>query len=98
MKPFVKRLELSPYSMPEGQIPMGSVMYKKIEPKRPTVIRDGDKVRTCYYFNGMKQCLGVRCFWPRVGSCAIMEKVNKKNGKKMTFKKKTYTTKKKRTA
>lgn len=53
-------------------------MFRKLKPQRPTVIRKGDVVKTCYYFNGMKQCLGPLCFWPRVGSCPIMEKDKKR--------------------
>jgi hypothetical protein len=49
--------------------------YGKLEPKRPTVIRKGDVVKKCFYFQGMcGQCLGVRCYWPKVGSCEIYKK------------------------
>ena len=100
IKPFMKKLNELPRGMNESNIPMGSMRYKKIEPKRPSVIRKGDKVKKCYYYNGMKQCLGVRCFWPRVGTCAIYEKINKKNGKNgrngKKAKRKTYKKKKAR--
>lgn len=57
------------------------MMFRKLSPKRPTVIRKGDKVKECYYYKGMKQCLGVQCFWPRVGICPIYDRVNKRKAK-----------------
>jgi len=49
--------------------------YRRLVPKRPTVIRKGDVVKKCFYYNGMKQCLGVRCYWPKVGQCEIYKKL-----------------------
>ena len=97
LKPKISVRELA--NVPDSSIPMGSMRYRKIEPKRSSVIRKGDKVKKCFYFNGMKQCLGVRCYWPRVGTCQIWDKINKKNGNGKngkTFKKKTYKKKKTR--
>ena len=54
------------------------MMFRKLKPQRPTVIRKGDKVKTCYYYNGMKQCLGARCFWQKIGDCPIQERLIKK--------------------
>jgi len=47
----------------------GVHMFRRIQPKRPTVIRKGDKVKVCYLYKGTKQCLGPQCYWPIVGSC-----------------------------
>ncbi|MFQ6009856.1 MAG: hypothetical protein ACE5J7_01920 [Candidatus Aenigmatarchaeota archaeon] len=99
IKAYMKKVNKMPHSFPESGIPMGSMRYRKIEPKRPSVIRKGDKVKKCFYFQGMKQCLGVRCYWPRVGMCAIWDKINKnkrKNGRNGRIKKKGYTRKKTR--
>lgn len=50
-------------------------MFRKLKPQRPTVVRRGDKVLTCHYYNGMKQCLGPICFWQQVGVCPIFNRV-----------------------
>ncbi len=57
---------------------MANTMFRKLKPQRPTVIRIGDKVKTCYYHKGMKSCLGSRCFWPRVGVCPIYNRIRVK--------------------
>jgi len=49
--------------------------YGRISPKRPVVQRKGDKVVKCMFYNGMKRCFGMRCFWPRVGKCPIYERL-----------------------
>ena len=48
--------------------------YKRLMPKRPTVIRKGDVVKKCFYQKGMGHCLGVRCYWPKVGTCDIYKR------------------------
>ncbi len=44
-------------------------MFRKITPRRPTVIRVGNRVKTCYLYNEMRECLGAQCFWPKAGTC-----------------------------
>ena len=53
----------------------GEPMFRKLTLVRPTVVRKGDTVKVCHYFNGTKQCLGPRCFWPKVGKCPIYNKI-----------------------
>lgn len=47
------------------------MLFKRIDPKRPSVIRRGNRVETCFLYKGMKECLGAQCLWPRVGTCAV---------------------------
>lgn len=58
--------------------PKGEFVFKKLKPLRPTVIRKGIVVKTCYYYNGTKKCLGARCYWAKVGKCPIRVKLNAK--------------------
>lgn len=51
------------------------MIFRRIEPKRPTVVRVGDKVKTCYLYKGMNQCLGPQCFWIKVGNCQFYNRV-----------------------
>lgn len=53
----------------------GVGLFKRVEPKRPTVIRKGDTVKTCYFYKGMGTCLGPQCFWPRVGTCPFYNRL-----------------------
>ncbi len=50
-------------------------IFKKLYPLRPTVIRKVDTVKTCYYYEGTKDCLGTRCFWSQVGNCPIYNRI-----------------------
>jgi len=59
-------------------MPNGLMQFKKLKLQRPTVIRVGEVVKTCYYYNGTHQCLGVRCFWPTVGKCPIYNRLKSK--------------------
>ncbi len=45
------------------------------------VIRKGDKVKECYYYKGMKTCLGPQCLWPRVGTCPIFNRLKVRRAK-----------------
>ena len=63
------------YPEPMQRSPIG-FGYGRLEPQRPTVVRKGDVVKSCFYYKGMNQCLGVRCYWPTVGSCSIYDKVH----------------------
>jgi hypothetical protein len=55
--------------------------FKKITPKKPVVVRKGDVVQICYFYQGMKECLGALCYWQRVGRCPIYEKLQKQRAK-----------------
>ncbi|HIQ50027.1 MAG TPA: hypothetical protein EYH56_02410 [Nanoarchaeota archaeon] len=55
--------------------------FKKITIKRPVVVREGDVVKVCYFYQGMRECLGFTCYWQKVGKCPIFEKLYKKNAK-----------------
>ncbi len=59
--------------------------FRKITPKRPVVIRIGNRVQTCYFYQGMKECLGNQCFWPRVGICKFYNRLNGKIPQKIRF-------------
>jgi hypothetical protein len=45
------------------------MIFRTLKPQRPTVIRKGNVVHLCHYYNGTKQCLGPRCLWIQVGTC-----------------------------
>ena len=64
------------------QFPKGDFVFRKLKPQRPTVIRVGDIVKTCYYYKGTKTCLGPLCFWIKVGNCPIF---NRMKNKKVQF-------------
>ena len=55
--------------------PQGEFLFRKLKPKRPTVIRKGDRVKTCYYYANTKRCLGPLCFWPKVGVCPFFNRL-----------------------
>ena len=63
------------YPEPMQRSPIG-FGYGRLELKRPTVIRKVDTVKSCFYFKGMGECLGVRCYWPTVGHCDIYGKLH----------------------
>ncbi len=63
--------------------PQGEFVFRKLKPQRPTVIRVGDTVKTCFYYKGTKTCLGPLCFWTKVGVCPIYNRL--KNKKKVHF-------------
>lgn len=58
---------------------MATAMFRKLKPLRPTVIRVGDKVQTCHYYNELKHCIGPRCFWSQIGTCKFYNRAKKKN-------------------
>jgi hypothetical protein len=49
--------------------------FRRLKPKRPSVVRVGDKVKSCPYYSGLNQCLGPSCFWIQVGSCKFYNRV-----------------------
>ncbi len=57
-------------------------MFRKLKPRRPSVVRKGDNVKVCHYYNGMKQCLGPTCFWQQVGICPIYNRVKAREMRK----------------
>jgi len=61
----------------------GEFVFRKLKPKRPVVIRNGDKVKECFYFRGTHRCIGPLCYWLKVGVCPIYNKIN---GKKLRIK------------
>ena len=50
-------------------------IFNRLTLKRPSVERKGDKVVSCHYWEGMHQCLGPQCFWPKVGVCPIYNRL-----------------------
>ena len=54
---------------------IGGTDYRQLTPKRPMVIRKGRCVHKCFYFNGMKSCMGVQCYWPKVGTCYLYDRM-----------------------
>ncbi|MBN2203239.1 MAG: hypothetical protein JW700_03585 [Candidatus Aenigmarchaeota archaeon] len=56
-------------------------MFRKIKPKRPVVIRNGNVVNVCYYFQGTKTCLGPMCYWLKIGKCNVCKKKKSRNAK-----------------
>lgn len=54
---------------------IGGTDYRQLTPKRPMVIRKGYCVKSCFYFRGTKTCMGVQCYWPKVGSCSLYDKL-----------------------
>ena len=85
LKPALKDLQtLRPVRYPEpmqrSAIGFG---YGRVTPKRPTVVRRGDTVKKCFYYDGLHQCLGTQCYWPTVGKCEIYNRLfaNTKGGK-----------------
>ena len=65
----------------------GGPDYMRVQSKKPTVVRKGDKVKRCFFFDGTGDCLGIRCFWASVGSCPTFTKIHG-NGRKTNGKKK----------
>ncbi len=49
--------------------------FKKVTPKKPSVVRKGNVVQVCHLYEGMGECLGALCYWQRVGRCPIFEKL-----------------------
>lgn len=45
------------------------MLFRKISPKRPTVVRKNETVEVCYLFKNTGECLGPMCIWPRIGKC-----------------------------
>jgi len=54
------------------------MMFRKLSPKRPSVVRKGDKVVECHYYKGTKQCLGSQCLWQKVGICKTYNRIKAK--------------------
>ncbi len=78
LKPLVKLPSLPvirKYPEPMLRSPIG-FGYGRLEPQRPTVVRKRDLVKSCFYYKGMKHCLGVRCYWPIVGTCMVYDKLH----------------------
>ena len=61
-----------------NMLPQGEFVFRKLKPQRPTVVRTGDIVRTCFYYKGTKTCLGPVCYWIKVGECPIFNKFKNK--------------------
>ena len=78
-----------PHQMLENTLPTNGTLFRKLEPKRPTVLRRGDLVHKCFFHEGMGECLGVRCYWPRVGKCLIFDRIVSKAGSASKKTKKT---------
>ncbi len=57
---------------------IGGTDYRQLTPKRPVVIRRGEAVKKCFYFDGIKSCMGTQCYWPKVGICPIYERLYSK--------------------
>ena len=55
--------------------------FKRITVQRPMVIRKGNVVKVCYFYQGMKECFGAMCYWQKVGKCPIYEKLYGKKAK-----------------
>ena len=68
---------------PEMGLNGDPAMFRKLQLKRPAVVREGLKVKTCFYYDGTKQCLGSMCLWPKVGVCPIYNRLLKS---KISFK------------
>lgn len=66
--------------MLDNTLHTNGTLFRRLEPKKPAVTRVGDNVRECFFYNGMKECLGVRCYWPRVGKCPIFDRIVAKAG------------------
>lgn len=62
----------------ENKIGLDGPFYGRVETKKPAVVRKGDCVKKCFFWNGAKQCLGVQCFWSRVGTCSVYSKIRGK--------------------
>ncbi len=52
--------------------------FKRVVPQRPMVVRKGDVVKVCYFYQGMKECLGTACYWQKIGRCPIFERLKRK--------------------
>lgn len=46
-------------------------LKETVKVKKPTVIREGDTVKECFMYKGMKECFEDRCFWKKNGECPI---------------------------
>ncbi len=60
---------------PEAGLNGDLSMFRKLELKRPAVVRVGTMVKSCFYYEGTKQCLGPMCLWPKVGVCPIYNRL-----------------------
>ncbi len=49
--------------------------FKRLAPERPMVIRKGNVVEVCYFYQGMGECFGARCYWLKIGRCPIYERL-----------------------
>ena len=63
------------------QFPKGDFVFRKLKPKRPVVIRNGNTVKVCYYYQGTKTCLGPLCYWNKIGKCPIFVRLKLRRGK-----------------
>jgi len=57
---------------------MANPFFRRLKPKRPSVVRNGDTVKVCHYYKGTKKCLGPMCYWPKVGTCSTFNRMRVK--------------------
>lgn len=79
--------------MLDNTLHTNGTLFRRLEPKKPAVLRVGDNVKDCFFYNGMGECLGVRCYWPRVGKCPIFDRIVAKAGAIKTSSKRKVRTK-----
>ena len=58
------------------------MLYRKVQFKRPTVVRKGNVVKVCYLHKELGQCLGPQCYWLKIGKCPFYNKIYSKKFKK----------------
>jgi len=54
------------------------MMFRKLKPQRPNVVRKGNKVISCSYYKQLGQCMGPRCLWQKVGICPHYNRIKKR--------------------
>jgi len=67
------------YGLVRPQQPLfniGGTDYRQLTPKRPMVIRKGYCVKRCFYYKDLKVCMGTQCYWPKVGTCPLYDKLH----------------------
>ena len=62
----------------ENKLQFQGPFYARVDLKRPAVMRVGDNVKKCFFWEGTKQCLGPQCFWAKVGTCSVMNRIKRK--------------------
>lgn len=55
--------------------------YSKFQLKKPAVVRENLKVRSCSWNQSTGECFGSMCFWTTCGECPMYDKIKaaKKN-------------------